>query len=73
MLYGLTVLLTILATELGFLQRILGTAELTGDQWLTCIGVGLIVLLVDEVIKIFLRMRRGHAQEPAPALAPMPA
>jgi Ca2+-transporting ATPase len=69
MLYGLTVLLTILATSLGFLQRILGTSELSGDQWLTCIGVGLIVLLVDEVIKIFLRMRRGHAQEPAPTLA----
>jgi Ca2+-transporting ATPase len=73
-LYGLSVLLTFLATEVSFLQRILGTTELGGDQWLLCIGVGLIVLVVDEVIKIFLRMRRGHAPEPAvAAAAPVPA
>jgi Ca2+-transporting ATPase len=57
-LYGLAVGLTFLATELGFLQRILGTQGLTGDQWLLCIAVALSVLVVDEVIKIFLRRRR---------------
>src|SRR5262245_4883451 len=36
-LYGLAILLTVLATELGILQRILGTVSLTGQQWLQCI------------------------------------
>ena len=39
MLYGLALLLTFLPTELGFTQRILGLASLTGDQWLLCIGL----------------------------------
>ena len=30
----------IFATELGFFQRILDTVELTGNQWLICIGGG---------------------------------
>ena len=31
----------VFATELGFLQRILDTSELSGTQWLICIGAGL--------------------------------
>ena len=30
----------IFATELRFFQRILDTVELTGNQWLICIGAG---------------------------------
>ena len=54
-LYGLALLLTLLATELRFLQRILGTIALNGDQWMICIGLALGLLLIDEVVKIFLR------------------
>ena len=36
---GLSVLTIILATEFGFLQRLLGTVSLTVDQWLICIAV----------------------------------
>ena len=36
----LSVAAIILATELGFLQRVLDTVELTGNQWLICIGAG---------------------------------
>jgi Ca2+-transporting ATPase len=68
MLYGLALLLTFLPTELGFMQRILGTASLTGNQWLICIVFAIALLLVDEVVKIFMRRRR-HAAQPAPALA----
>jgi Ca2+-transporting ATPase len=57
-LFGLCVLLTILATELRFLQRILGTTPLRGSQWLLCVAVAFVLLLVDEVIKLFLRRRR---------------
>jgi Ca2+-transporting ATPase len=58
-LYGLALLLTLLGTELGILQRILGTVSLTLDQWLLCAGAALLLLLVDEVIKYFMRRRRG--------------
>jgi Ca2+-transporting ATPase len=57
-LYGLALLLTILGTELGFLQRILGTVELSGNQWLLCIVAAVAFLVIDEVIKFFMRRRR---------------
>ncbi len=61
MLYGLALLFTLLPTELAFLQRILGTTSLNGNQWLPCIAFAIALLLVDEVIKFFLRRsRRGR-------------
>jgi Ca2+-transporting ATPase len=62
MLYGLALLLTFLPTELGFMQRILGLTSLNRDQWLICIGFAIALLLVDEVIKVFLRRRRSQAK-----------
>lgn len=56
-LYGLSVLFVLLATELGFLQRVLGTISLNGDQWLICIAVAFVLLLIDEGVKVFLRSR----------------
>jgi len=58
MLYGLAILFTFLPTVLDFLQRMLGTTSLTGDQWLTCIGYAIAFLLVDEVVKFFMRRRK---------------
>ena len=60
LLYGAALLVTILATELGFLQRSLGLTSLDGSQWFICIVAAIALLLVDEVIKIFLRRRRIH-------------
>ena len=48
---GVSVLTIILATELPFLQRILATVSLTGDQWLVCIGVALSLIVVEEIKK----------------------
>ena len=62
MLYGFALLLTFLPTELGFLQRILGTTHLTVNQWLLCTVVAIGLLLVDEVIKFFLRRRRNQPE-----------
>ena len=66
MLYGLALLLTLLGTELGFLQRILGTISLNGNQWLICIAFALGLILIDEVIKFFLRSR--HKTPAAPGV-----
>ena len=72
-LYGLALLLTFLATELNFTQRILQVTELTGDQWLICIGFAFAMLLIDEVIKFFMRRRRTEPSIPGPEQAPQPA
>jgi Ca2+-transporting ATPase len=61
LLYGLALLFTFLATELAFLQRILGLTSLDGEKWLICIGLALALLLVDEVIKVFLRRSRRQS------------
>jgi Ca2+-transporting ATPase len=58
LLYGLALLFTFLPTVLAFLQRFLGTTSLSGSQWLTCFAFAFALLLVDEVIKVFLRRRR---------------
>jgi Ca2+-transporting ATPase len=62
MLYGITIILIILATSLGILQRILNTTDLNMDQWFQCILVALTVLVADEVIKFILRRRLDRAQ-----------
>ena len=68
-LYGLALLLTFLATELGFLQRILGTVALNGQQWLLCIVLAIALLLVDEVVKFFMRRSRRSQQPTAVMVA----
>ena len=63
-LFGLSLLLIVLSSELGFLQRILGTTPLTGGQWLVCLGFAVALLLLDEVIKIFLPPSRDPDRRP---------
>jgi P-type Ca2+ transporter type 2C len=54
----------VFGTELRFFQRILDTQELTGNQWLICIGAGLVVVAVSEVWKLVLRRRAAPAERP---------
>jgi len=49
---ALSVLTIILATELGFLQRLLGTVSLSADQWAVCIVVPLSLIVVEEGRKL---------------------
>jgi len=49
----------IFATELRFFQRFLDTVELTGNQWLICIGAGSVIVVVSEIWKFFLRRGAG--------------
>lgn len=62
MLYGITLILIVLATALGILQRILNTTDLDGSQWLQCIVVALTVLVADEVIKFFMRRNMSTSE-----------
>ena len=68
---GLSVLTIVLATELGFLQRLLGTVSLSIDQWAVCIVVSLSLIVVEEVRKL-LKVRIGDeavATQAAPVAA----
>jgi Ca2+-transporting ATPase len=67
-LYGLALGFMLLATELGFLKRLLGTTALTLQQWLVAITVAVVVILVDELFKVALRRR--HEGTPAPSSSP---
>ncbi len=68
-LFGLAFLLTVLPTELGFLANRFELTSLVGEnRWLICIGFAVALLLVDEVIKFFLRRSRSHAAA-TPAVA----
>lgn len=74
-LFGLAFLFTFLGTELGFLQRILNTTSLTLEQWLLGIAVSFTLLIIDEIIKVFLRRRHKTSvvsQEPSSGSGTVP-
>jgi P-type Ca2+ transporter type 2C len=73
MLYGMAVVVTIMATEIHFLQRLLGTVSLTGNQWLSCIVAAVILMLVDEIVKFFMRRRGEKKEAEVVVAAPHPA
>jgi len=54
-MYGLALLFMFLVTELGFLNRIMGTTSLTFEQWMICLGLGLTLLILEEILKFVLR------------------
>jgi P-type Ca2+ transporter type 2C len=71
--YGFALAAIILVTEIGFLQRIFSMVDLTLAQWGICLGIALTLVVVEELVKLFLRrQRRGDAStvaEPARAAA----
>ena len=75
--YGIALLAIVAATSIGFLQQILVTAPLTFAQWWTCIGIAASLVVVEEVIKLFLRRRERErtptVEAPLMMAAPVPA
>ena len=65
----LTLAFAFLGSEMELLNRLLGTVGLTFDQWFVCIVAALVLLVVDEARKFFVRRRQPAA--PAPS-APLP-
>ena len=66
---GVALIFTIVATELGILNRVLDTVSLTIEQWVICIVVSLTLIVVPEIKKL-LKIR---TTETAPLAAEMPA
>jgi P-type Ca2+ transporter type 2C len=60
MLYGIALAVTYLSTELNFLQKMLGLTSLGRNEWWICIAFAIGLLLVDEVIKVFLRRKQNR-------------
>jgi Ca2+-transporting ATPase len=58
----------VFATELQFFQRFLDTVELTGNQWLICIGAGATVVVASELWKWWLRRQPDDAPAEAAAV-----
>jgi Ca2+-transporting ATPase len=72
----ISVLITIAATELGILQRILGTVGLNAEQWILCLVVGVAILPIAEVRKLIWKIPvdevpkdDGETAEPTKATA----
>ena len=57
-LYGLAIFLMVFGAEFNLGQRILGTVSLNSSQWWTCIVLAFALLLIDEVVKFFMRRSR---------------
>jgi Ca2+-transporting ATPase len=49
----------IFVTELRVFQRVFHTVELSGNQWLLCLGAGSAIIVVSEVRKFLLRRSVG--------------
>jgi Ca2+-transporting ATPase len=63
----------VLATELGFFQRLLSTVPLTFEQWAICLIVGLSMIVASEIRKYVWRVRTESEAEMQPGdLAPVP-
>jgi P-type Ca2+ transporter type 2C len=69
--YGLALVLIIAVTGIDFLNRIVGTTELSFTQWWICIGLAASLVVVEEAIKAVIRRRRDRrsAVSVRPALA----
>jgi Ca2+-transporting ATPase len=56
MAYGWIVLVLVLVTEIGILQRVFDTKALTRQQWGICLAAVLVFFVVSEIIKLGLRL-----------------
>ena len=62
--YAVSLGAIILVTKIGFLQNIFSTVDLSLEQWWICLGLASSLVVVEELIKVFIR-RRSRAGMPA--------
>jgi P-type Ca2+ transporter type 2C len=61
------VLASILMTSTGLFQTFFDTVSLTAEQWGLCVLPGVILLILGELFKVYLRSRHDAAAGPTPA------
>jgi Ca2+-transporting ATPase len=59
--YALSILAIIAVTTIGFLQRIADTTELRFSMWCICIAIAASLVVVEELVKLFVRRRETPA------------
>jgi Ca2+-transporting ATPase len=62
-LYGLALLLVVLPVGFGIGDQILQTVRLSGQQWLICAVLAFALILIDEVVKFFMRRARSNREK----------
>jgi Ca2+-transporting ATPase len=70
--YGIALLAIVAVTGLEFLNRIVGTTELSFGLWSAAVGLALTLVVVEELRKLVVRSRerrRTAAPAPVPATA----
>ncbi len=67
--YGIALLAIIAVTTIGFLQRIVGTVDLSLSQWAMCVGLAATLVVIEELIKFVIRRRERAEAAPRPAVA----
>jgi Ca2+-transporting ATPase len=68
--YGIALLAIVAVTSLDILKRIFETTELNFWQWSVCVGFAAALVLVEESIKLFIRLRERRRDTAPPAAAP---
>jgi P-type Ca2+ transporter type 2C len=61
-LYGLALLFVVLPVGFGIGDQILQTVRLSGQLWLVCIALAFVLILIDEVVKFFMRRARSRRE-----------
>ncbi len=59
--YGVAIVLIVAVTGIDFLNRIVGTTQLSFAQWWTCIGFAASLVVVEEAIKAVIRWREPRS------------
>ncbi len=62
-LYGLALLFVVLPVAFGIGDQILQTVRLSGQQWLVCLALAFALILIDEVVKFFMRRARSSREK----------
>src|SRR6478735_5946815 len=53
--YGIALIAIVAITAIDFLARIFGTTGLSFNQWCICTGIAASIIVVEEVVKLFVR------------------
>jgi Ca2+-transporting ATPase len=71
--YGLALLMIVAVTTIQPLEQLIKTTELDLALWSVCGGLALCLVLIEELVKLVVRVRDRHATTARPGWRPSPA